>query len=186
MSTLVEIVRTKSGASVSEASDARIIEALTTHSVELRGGLVSWSKYPNGEPTRKGRVPISKYRCEATGATGSVTPLSLHDASGSSIPELSVTQAGDVSTSAVSGALPAAYASGRVYDVYAAAADIVGDRIAAAASTTYDFKRGDQSFERSQILAGLRALQKELRRLRVPRRRGETRMRDQATGCSSC
>lgn len=178
MSTLVAIVRELAAASTAEASDPRIIEALNTHSVRVDSQALAWNeRLPDGSTRRTTQAAIGKYRVEASAATGSVTPPVLHDAAGATIGVLTIDQAGVVTASG-SAALPTAYLTGRVFDVYAAAAEIVEVRIAAAAAG-FDFKRGDQTFERSQIMPALERLRRQLAAKRVPRVRGEITMSDQ-------
>ncbi len=178
MSTLVEIVRTKTGAAEADVNDDRIIEALGETSVFVDAVEVEWMQYPSGAQKREGRIRLGKYLVEATDAAGSVTEILLHDASGDAIAVLSSTQQGVVTASGTD-PLPTAYASGRAYDVHAAAAEVV-EELLVLERGSYDFKRGDQTFNRSQRITNLEGILRRLKAKKIPRRRGETVMRDQA------
>ncbi|TXH08569.1 MAG: hypothetical protein E6R04_10370 [Spirochaetes bacterium] len=178
MSTLVEIVRTKTGAADADVTDARIIEALDETSVSIDAIMVDWLQHPSGAQRREGRIAIGKYLVEATDAEDSVDPILLHDASGDALAVLSTTQRGVVTASGTA-SLPIAYATGRAYDVHAAAAEIV-EELLVLERGSYDFKRGDQSFARSQRVSNLEGILRRLKAKKIPRRRGETVMRDQA------
>lgn len=178
MTSLVDMVRAKSGASVADVTDARIVEALEETSVQVDALDVVWTRHPDGSLTREGRVQLGRYLVEASDTVDSVDPVQLHDRSGDEIAELSVTQRGIVTTSAASGALPVAYATGSVFDVHAAAAEIV-EELLVLERGSYDFKRGDQSFARSQRVTHLESILRRLKARRIQRRRGEVQMRDQ-------
>lgn len=179
MSTLVDIVRRKSGATEADASDPVIIDALLDARVRLDEAPVTWNT-----TTRIGRLSIAAYKVEASGATGSVPPLLLHDALGIEVTTCVVDQDGVVTIPDDSDPVVAVYATGSAYDPNRAAATVV-EQMMATRKGDFDFKRGDQEFKRSQIAGGaeggnLGGLLRILRAKSIPRRRGETVMRDQA------
>lgn len=178
---LVLFVREMSGASATEATDARIVEALNRHSVRVENQLIHWDRVnPDGSVRRVAQAAIGRYRVEATATTGATIAAAptLHNAAGVALAQLAIDHGGVVTASG-SDPLPTAYLSGRLFDVHAAAIEIVDLRIAAAAGA-FDFKRGDQEFDRSQIVVGLRALRDGLARGVIPRASGEVTMSDQA------
>lgn len=69
----------------------------------------------------------------------------------------------------VPGQLPPVFATGKVYDVYSAAAALLRFW-AATLSSAYDFSSDSQSFKRSQLLSMKLALAKEYSRQAKPRR----------------
>lgn len=180
MGTLVDTVRGLSGASASDASDARIQEALAASAVRLDAAWSRWSDNP-----ALGRVVdlrLGRYRIEATadaGADNAMPPVTLANGAGDALTGFAVDTTGRVTFDDVDMQRVAVFATGAAYDVHAAAAEIVGVMIAAAAGE-YDFKRGDQDFRRSQRFEHLEKLRRSLAARAVPRRRGAMTMRDQA------
>src|SRR5574343_2068549 len=178
ISSLPRLVRLHTNAADDDVPVARIVEALKENSVRFDHVPVVWSDNP--ATPLNGYIPIGRYRVEDSmnSDDGYVENVALYDAVGDAVTDFTVTQDGRVTLTDEALQGTTMYATGTAYDVYGAAADIV-THIISLNQGVYDFKRGDQTFNRSQMLDTLRDLRKSLRARSIKKRRGTLTMRDQ-------
>jgi len=161
---LTATVRRLAGATDEDATpDGDVVAALTAHRMWLGDMPLVWMPALAAGALREYRVAVAAVWGRIDTDDAVVT-----NSSGVTLDptDFAIDDAGVVTFTDDQG--PATYyLSGFGYDVHAAAADLVDARVALTAGD-YDVKLGDQTFNRSQAIGGLRALSSSLRAKVLP------------------